>query len=377
MTEKSEVFDSALLIRHDLGQMPQVNEAFINHPRSRAHLAGQLLLYDRVILPTHDYGIVAALINWLGPKIFEEALDDEVFVFVKHHGLLCYAGNGNAICSYTISTGDSGREFTWWQEALFGDSERGVAEQIRHFCPLVDPAYLPKLAHRIVAASQTTSYGNDIFMRHVAHETYREVQDSALLQKMILSSLPVTSAPIDLTRLPGISPNQMRAGLLETGQDAIDVVLQIAEVHRDLLVASTWSQADLYVPKGTDRLLQSKLARVHGGQATSDAFKGLLDLNDVPDVEAAIESGSLHPVDVWQLRQTADAQGFRSWLRHAHPSDARDLERMFVSTLGPASWIDSVPRRILRFALARATGSLGALPRVAARVVGSFFADKW
>ena len=97
VTNGSGVFDSSLLIRHDVGEMPNLNASFIGQTRYKAHVASQLFIYDQLVIPTHDYGVVAALVNWFGKEVFLEALESGAFLFLRTKGLLGYAGNGAGI----------------------------------------------------------------------------------------------------------------------------------------------------------------------------------------------------------------------------------------------------------------------------------------
>jgi len=357
--------------------MPDLNAAFIGQPQAKAHVASQILIYDQLVIPTHDYGVVAALINWLGKEIFQAAVESDAFRFVRTMDLLGYAGNGVGISGYTILEGDSAKPMQWWQIALFKEPERAIAAQIEKFCPLVLHSEVPRLVQRILRHCSLSHYDNETFKQHIAREAYREIQRSEELSNLVRASVGVREPPTDLQRLPGLTANQMRMGIRENGRDAINLVLCVAEVHRDLVMAADYPTADLYVPRGSERLLAQKIARLKLGTVATEGFSKVLDLNGLPDVEAAVSCGRLQLIDLWRLRQSKEAGEFRRWLRIASPEDARALERLYVSALASQPWISSTQARVLRFAITTAAGALGPLGSFIASAVDTFFAERW
>src|SRR5688572_18745483 len=111
MVNESSVFDSSLLIQHDIGKMSNINTTFMGDIQRKAHVASQILIYDQLVIPTHDYGVVAALVNWLGKEVFLETLEAGAFRFVRTKDLLGYVGNGVGLSGYTINEGASARPF--------------------------------------------------------------------------------------------------------------------------------------------------------------------------------------------------------------------------------------------------------------------------
>ncbi|NKE71313.1 hypothetical protein [Candidatus Manganitrophus noduliformans] len=377
MTKESGVFDTSMLIRHDIGEMPNINAAFIRDPRWKAHVASQITLYDQIIIPTHDYGVVAALVNWLGKEVFLDALETGAFRFVRTQDLLGYAGNGVGISGYTIDQGNSSTTQQWWQIALFKEPDRAIVAQLKNLCPkLLDPD-ITQLIDKILPNCSLSRYNNETFMKHIVHETYGAILHSQDLCNLVRNIVGANEGHIDLQRLPGIAANQLRTGIREDNRDAIDLVLRIAEFHRDLLIAADYPTADLYVPEGAERILAQKITRLNVSSTFTEGLFKLLDLNELPNVEEAVTSGKVDLVDIWCLRQKKEAYEFRRWLKNASPKDARDLERLYVSVLGSQSWISSTPGRVLRFVITTASGILGPLGSSIVGAIDSFFLERW
>ena len=58
------ILDGSLYVRHDLAGLTERNRAFALSNAARAHFASQLIFYDRVIVSTKDFGILAAIAQW-------------------------------------------------------------------------------------------------------------------------------------------------------------------------------------------------------------------------------------------------------------------------------------------------------------------------
>ncbi len=82
------IVDSRLWIRLDLDQTLKPNSLFLTKPQHRAHLASQLLLYDTVVIPTKDFGIIPILISWMGLSTFQEAMRSGSIGFIRPRSLL-------------------------------------------------------------------------------------------------------------------------------------------------------------------------------------------------------------------------------------------------------------------------------------------------
>ena len=117
-------------------------------------------------------------------------------------------------------------------------------------------------------------------------------------------------------------------------QDVVDLVLRVAEINMDFLMAEFVGNCDLFTPLGAERILKSKLARRGCGFERQEAFVGLMELNGIPNVGTAVSLDLLSPQEFWNLRERKASRDFRQWLREADPKDTRDLERQYVAAIG-------------------------------------------
>ena len=86
------ILDGHLYVRLDLSDPDIANGQFRSDTSRKGHLASQLLLYDRVVIPTKDLGVIPILIEWIGLEKFREALEADTLRFARTPSLLGYAG---------------------------------------------------------------------------------------------------------------------------------------------------------------------------------------------------------------------------------------------------------------------------------------------
>ena len=374
------IVDSRLHVKHDLGRADLRNAQFFGQPANRAHLGSQLLLYDHVIIPTNDFAVVPALIEWLGQEHFEAALDCGAISFLRRMGLLGYAGNGNGICAFDIRDNPERPFLFWWQKALFGDLAEAIELQLTHGVPSLTKRQRDSLVRTIEVRSQPLTYDNNFFIKNIEQESYRDVRDTPELASYVMRLVKAAGhpqdQPIDLQRLPDVAPTGLQLASDGEVLIATDLVVWVAETNMEIALAYLAGGADLHVSSGAEVILRRKLLRSGMLAVVPDGFARLLELNRIPDIRVAIASGTLPLSDIWDLRQKRPARRFRQWLADAEPKTSRDLERLYVESLGRTSLVQSLPARVIRFALTTAVGAVPILG-VALGVIDSFFVEKY
>lgn len=373
------ILDSKLSIQQSLDSALELNAQFQANPSNRAHLARQLLIYERIVIGTKDFGIVGIAMQWLGKRHFRSALESNTLCFLHKPALLGYGGNGHGLLAFTIDTKDTSgsKPLLWWQEALFADPAKAIDLQLRYSVPSIGRLEREELIADILSHTQSVNYEEPIFTDHVANESYKDIVNSTILSAQI-KDLSNISTPIDLRWLDGLGDNQIKVSSSEPEQASAstEVVLKIAEVNLLILMAAQAGNCDLHLPKDAYILLREKLARCGAEAQLLEQFVNLLDLAQVPDVGVAVETGDLSFDDIWRLRQGRASKRFREWLRATEAVDSRELERLYVESLGQPGIKDSLPLKVVRFALTTTAGVLHPVMGMAVSAIDSFFVDQ-
>lgn len=370
------IIDSRLWVRLDLDVSLKANSFFHTNPYHRAHLAAQLLLYDRVVIPTKDFGILPILISWMGPSCFYEALETHSIGFVRPMSLLGYTGNGNAISGFEIRDTPE-KPFNWYQASIFGPIEEAPDLQLRHQCPFLTRQERVELVRLVLSQSKALNWENDLFMKSIVQESYKDIMQSPELSQFVLAHEPKGTESVHLTHLAGVAPNEFRVLNIEQIRDGIDLVLRVAEVNLEILMAHLYGKADLGTSVGAETILRQKLARSGATPQLVEKFQRLLELENIPDIRPIVAAGDVSVQEIWKLRRRKEARRFRKWLREAEPVNARDLEKAYVAALGKSSVYASLPARIIRFILTTAVGAVEPISGTIAGATDSFFIEKW
>lgn len=376
--QSDSIIDSKLFVRLDLDISLKANSLFQIDPNNRAHLASQLLLYDKITIPTKDFGILPILINWLGTKTFIEALESDTFSFLHRKALLGYQGNGSGISEITV-LGSEAKKMSWWQDAMFGEMDVAIEQQLKNMCPFIPRQERGRIARDIISKSREVDYDKNFFMKNIVHETYTDIMKNTSLSLLlfVMQDSKQEANKIDLRRLEGVGPNQARFLGLHGIKDAIDLVLRIAEINMEIYMSTLSDNADLFTSEGAELLLKDKLIRAGVGSNYLDGFVSLLELNNIPDIGKAIADDNISLLDIWKLRKRRTSKDFRKWLRKATNKDARNIERLYVASLGNKALIDSLPLRAIRFATTSIASAVSPAIGLPFGIVDSFFINKW
>jgi hypothetical protein len=136
MNTLTSVLDAKLFIKLDLSSDPGVTLGFQEAPEIGAHFVNQLLLFDSIVIPTYDMGVIAAITSWLGAEAFKELLDCGGLHFLRSSSMFGYVGNGVGLVPFRISLSEQRPIWNnWWEKALFDSESPEAAElQLRHLC---------------------------------------------------------------------------------------------------------------------------------------------------------------------------------------------------------------------------------------------------
>ncbi len=343
------IVDSRLWVRLDFDTSIKHNSFFMLNPQNRAHFAAQLLMYDQIVIPTKDFGIVPILINWMGKKSFTAALQAKSIGFIRPDSIIGYPGSGIGISTYTLHSGP-GKPLNLLQTAMFGPIESGPEIQLKVCCPSITQRERSKLVDLILKSSKQFNIESKFFKKNIRDESHNDILQNKVLLQSIAKMERKHSSKINLDRLSGIKDDQINVlGVGKPLSSGIDIVLRVAEINLELVMAHMYDQADISTSVGADKILANKLGRIDGIMDVLGQFQKLLELNNIPDIQPIVAAGDLTIEDIWSLRQKRPAKKFRKWLRLAQSENARDLEKAYVSALGNNSIFDSAPMKVLRF----------------------------
>ncbi len=372
--QNSAILNSRLYPRIGFDNASKVNKSFENNSQFKGNLAEQLLLYDNIIFPTNDFGIVSILNNWLGPDMLREALENEVFSFVRSKGIMAYFNQGNGI-NFIIARESPDKKFLWWQHAMFGDFEKAIELQLSNSTDLKkdDIAILLPL---VLARSKEIKFDSGYYKKDFAKETYQDIQENPLFNQYFFNYYNIKNGKLDLLDLPSIQKDEGRISSLLPINDPIDLMLRLAETNLEIAISSFLGGVDIFTSLGANQLMATKLKRLGYTPDQIDGFLTLLDLNSIPDIEAGITKNILSFEDIWHFRNSKKSKEFRKWLREINSNDLREIERIFVASITKESIVDKLPSKVLRFCVTTVAGIINPIFGLLASAADNFAIDK-
>jgi hypothetical protein len=363
--------------RVGLDHAPTKNNQLRSRRDYMSDLAQQFILYDRIVIPTNDFGIVPILIDWMGISTVFDALESDSLAFVRQHGCLGYAGNGNGISLFVVEEApDSNKKLLWWQKAMFGDVKEALMLQLANGSPSISPHDRQRLCSLVLSKCNEFKLSNDCFIKDIVNESYEDVLRTPYLFEQFRQHY-LDQLPVKLAWLPEVKKNEMRVSGIDVPNDPVDLLLHVAEINLELNISVQMDQSDIYTAEKTETLLLSKLQRAGLANAKLSGFSGILELSDIPDIRGAVAMQQLPFSEIWRARNTRNAHKFRSWLRNTTIADVRDLEKAYVASLETVPKVNSLPARVLRFVVTIAVSALEPISGLILSATDSFFVGRW
>lgn len=372
---REAILNAKVWPRIGLDHAPSKNVELLSNFCYKAELATQLLLYDRIVIPTNDFGIIPILVNWMGYSTLIDALLSKTIEFVRMNSCLGYAGNGNGLNLFRIEPGGT-KVFDWWQTSMFGELDTSLELQLVNSLSWMSKSEVNKLHVRVISNTSEFYFENDDFKKNVANESYLDAQQTPFIREQIIEHYK-SNSPINLAHLPEVEVNQMRVSGIDEINDAVDLVLRVAEVNMEIEIAATVNGADIFTSAKTEDILNSKLQRARSGQESTKGLTQLFELTNLPNIELVVANNKLPFSDVWSVRSSKNATKFREWFRKARVEDARDIEKAYVDSLSKIPSVASLPTKTLRFVVTAVAGLLEPFTGLVTGAVDNFFLEKW
>lgn len=318
----------------------------------------ELVLHDRIMIPTPDFLTADGLILILGERGMIELLESERVQFVRTRSVLGFVrGKGK----------DGGL-------AVFGDPDNkkpqdaNLDESIEAGLSVIDGNLKEKKILANLLLQNSIDVETSEILEAVRRESISDFKKSVMWKARFVLPNP------DLVALPGIKEMQVKVIGMNSDPlgNPIDTLLELASYNSDLYLAEKFGCVDAspFFPIGD--FLRIKAIRASG---QSDALWNLFEINDIPDFSDVdlIEDGRfsvLHKVTL-----SSKANSFRKWFHSRESWNERDVLKEYLTVIQEIPWTQKLPTRILRFIT---TTGLGLIPGVGqvASFIDSFIFDR-
>ena len=366
------VWDNHLSIRFNLGESSQSNDQFKSNPSNKSHFAAQLLLYDRILIPTRDFGIIPILTHWCGIDGLNNLIENNALLFIWEKHTISYGGNGFGLTRMAVDEPSSGWE-NWQQVALWADLELSVEAQVTNSIVTLPHKQKSRLVEQVINNSLRQMEPE---LQIIKEETAQDLSKNISLNRALHNYEGGKSNRVNIQRLSGIGDNQIRILSNNSINDGVSLFLNIAEFNKIILNSSSIRNCDLLMPNGTIDLFKSKLLRSLVRPNLINQFFSLLTQVELPDIRPAIENGEIQFSDIIKLRNRYRSRQFRKWIHGKKVVGASDLQQAYIRSLYSLNH-QSLPKRVLRKFATMAASSINPLEYFGSNVVESYFVEKW
>ena len=164
----------------------------------------------------------------------------------------------------------------------------------------------------------------------------------------------------------------MKTSSVNHPNTSTELLLSIADINTEIQAANAIEKCDFSIPRGGLRLLREKLRRSGATADQIQQFIGILDLEQLPDIRPAVESGSVSMRDILAIATNRNCRKFRHWMRQAESHHADDLVRSYhraTRQIGATHW----PTKIFRFITTATIGTINPGAGLIAAAGDSFF----
>ncbi len=370
-TDKQKIFAANLWPIFNFGTIDDRFNKFLSRGRPAfKSLIENLILYEKILIPTHDFLSLSLLLTVLGEKAVLDMLETERISFLRLRGTLVYAGNGGGIQSMEEIRApegpDSGKphifcasieETVQWAVSSFTDKQRD-----------------PLVAERIVESTQQIDIRTVV--DEIRDETYQDVIKSPSLRNHF--ALRNT----ELTKLKGIEPNGIRIyGGIDGNWigDEIDILMSLAATNLELRLAQRVDILDSSTASPVGHLIKAKAERSLRNDDVNQSFAVLKEVADIPDLGEGVLEKQCTIEQLIKLSQTRDGELFREWFHQNCNENPLNIAREHTALLRDVPKIQSIPSKILRFIVTTGLGFVpfGSLVGGLASATDSFFIEKW
>ena len=353
----STLLANDLLLHWDMGDPSRRLDAFLQDRALAGRVMEQLLLYDRVVVPTVDFSIIVPLIHWLGADVVVEMLVTEALSFVRFRGGLSYVGNGVGLSQYEILPSDENPSDPFWMEAARADAPKAVELQLRNRLNGLEPNAVSKLCELVAICTVDTALPE--FSEKVANETYRDILGSKVLHTYF------SLRNKNVKQLAGLEANQMRfytafPKSAVTG-DEIDTTLRLAMLNLEAYLCEEAGARDMVTDRGFGKLLDAKVDRGTGGVQGMDAYFKLADVVELPDLTVGIGEGTVAIRQAWEFRNSDPAGIFRRWFDDVGPQEPNELVRAYLRAMEGGGLWDHSHTKVLRYLVTNTAAAAMAL----------------
>lgn len=356
------------------GNLFDLSESLAKDPDYWSRLANYILLYDQIIIPTGNLQVLAVIRRMLGDDILQELIRARVIVFARFDEWLAYRGDGSGLVFFRVERRKND-QFTLGH-AFHTPLDETIDIVFKQAMPSTFGAVRKRELKKILI-DNVVSIPLEAVTSDLITETYNDILNSPYLRDM----LAIRNAGRSLKSLVGIRSNQMTVFNPYRDNPENPEVRSVLRAGFENLLFCMGGYAnvdDITADPITHSMLLAKGQRLGFSVEGENSFTEIQKVSGVPNIGAAFAKKQLNAEALIKLRSSDSSHTFRNWLAAGAPrEEASDTVRRYIDSLDKVGFVDSLPVKLLRFAVTTGIGALDPAAGLVANVADSFFLNKW
>jgi hypothetical protein len=304
-------------------------------------LCEELLLNDKLAIPTQDYLTACGLALILGEQALITLLEQEKITFVRLRGAFGYV-RGTGPDGALVTFEDPNR-----RRPQDSDIESSVDAGLRVISTRLQEA--PKLRDLLIRNSIPMELSQVV--DSIKHDAYNDLRGTSLWKADFeMANKDLLALPVEQMQVRVIGPGA------KPGIDPVDALLSLARYNIELHLSRVLSCNTTSSGSPLGDLLEIKARRITRTDVASANLWSLLEVNGIPDLGKLDFVGTPFFQDFLRVCSSRQADRFRTWFHENKDLHEREILREYIGLLRTLPWIQRLPSKILRFAVTTGFG---------------------
>ncbi len=302
-----------------------------------ASLCEDLILHDRILIPTQDYLTACGLALILGEKNFIALLEEERIQFLRTSGVFGYLRGTSRDGSLVVVQRNEGNS----------PQDCAIDEAVTAGLKVIDGKLKDKdlLSKLLIKNSEALSLSD--LIDSVRRDSYSDLKGTSLWKT------GYNYPHKDRIALPKMETMQMR--VLGPGTDPqnnpVDLLLSLTLFNVELVLASMHDCVSGSTASPLGDSIGLKVARLTEQRIVADKFWSLLEINRVPDFSKADFSKKENFTELLKCLSSSKTDVFRRWFHERKNLPEKELFAEYLNVVNEIPFIQTLPLTILRFAV--------------------------
>jgi hypothetical protein len=359
------------------GDIRHSSDRMVAAPEYWSRIANYVLLYDQTVIPTGNLQILPVLRLILGESVFDELVRNKGIVFARFDQWFAYQGGGGGLVFFTIGENPNlPTRGPNMGHAYFKPLDEAIDVALQITLPPSSPQRRNEIKNLLL--DNVVKLPTAQIAEGLKEEAYNDISGSPYLRDF----LSLRNAGRSLDNLVGINPDQITIfdphGAKEGPQvPEVQSVLRVAFENFLLSVGGKVDVTEITSDDSTLAVLQAKGQRLGFLPKGKNAFAQIQKVSGVPDIGEAFAAKRISSNQILDLRHSKHCQALRDWFAQGTPGEsAEETLRRYVEEIGRPSWIESIPAKLLRFAVTTGIGVVEPITGAVASAADSFLLSK-